>query len=178
MSNARNIANLPNGDDAPIYACRAWVNFRGTTQSGTLNTSGPVTGLYTVTVTGATTFTIEYSSTTYTVNTSGNHEVGDGEGVDLTISGTSVTIETQIRESANVSSIYQNATGNYTVNFATAMPDTNYSPVFIAGKGGAGITSDLSAAADVLTTSFDVRTRVAGSSTLIDADIVACAIFR
>lgn len=30
MSNARNIANLPNGDDAPLYACRAWVNFAGT----------------------------------------------------------------------------------------------------------------------------------------------------
>lgn len=29
MSNARNIANLPNGDDAPVYACRAWVNFDG-----------------------------------------------------------------------------------------------------------------------------------------------------
>ena len=25
MSNARNIANLPNGDDAPVYACRAAV---------------------------------------------------------------------------------------------------------------------------------------------------------
>jgi hypothetical protein len=24
MSNARNIANLPNGDDAPVFACRAW----------------------------------------------------------------------------------------------------------------------------------------------------------
>ena len=24
MSNARNIANLPNGDDAPVYACRAF----------------------------------------------------------------------------------------------------------------------------------------------------------
>ena len=30
MSLARNIGNLPNGDDAPIYACRAWVNFDGT----------------------------------------------------------------------------------------------------------------------------------------------------
>jgi hypothetical protein len=127
MSNARNIANLPNGDDAPIYACRAWVNFRGTSQSGTLNTSGPVTGLYTATVTGATTFTIEYSSTTYTVTTSGNLEVGDGEGVDLTISGTSVTIDTQIRESGNVSTVVDNGTGDYTINFETAMPDANYS---------------------------------------------------
>jgi len=128
MSNARNIASIA-GEDVlnasneivPVYACRAWVNFDGTT-----NTAGFCT----------------------------------------------------IRDSGNVSTVADNGTGNYTVNFATAMPDTNYSPVFIAGKGGAGITSDLSAAADVLTTSFDVRTRVAGSSTLIDADIVACAIFR
>ena len=134
MSNARNIANLPNGDDAPIYACRAWVNFRGTSQSGTLNTSGPVTGLYTATVTGATTFTIEYSSTTYTVTTSGNLEVGDGEGVDLTISGTSVTIDTQIRESGNVSTVVDNGTGDYTVNFETAMLDANYSATFGARR--------------------------------------------
>jgi len=127
MSLARNIGNLPNGDDAPVYACRAWVNFRGTSQSGTLNTSGPVTGLYTATVTGATTFTIEYSSTTYTVTTSGNHEVGDGEGVDLTISGTSVTVDTQIRESGNVSAVVDNGTGEYTVNFEIPMPDANYS---------------------------------------------------
>jgi len=26
MSNARSIANLPNGDDAPIYACRAFAS--------------------------------------------------------------------------------------------------------------------------------------------------------
>jgi hypothetical protein len=29
MSNARNIANIPNGDDAPVYGCRAWVVFNG-----------------------------------------------------------------------------------------------------------------------------------------------------
>ena len=34
MSNARNIANLPNGDDAPIYACRAWVLFNGNVKDG------------------------------------------------------------------------------------------------------------------------------------------------
>jgi len=31
-----------------------------------------------------------------------------------------------IRESGNVSSITDNGTGEYTLNFATAMPDTNY----------------------------------------------------
>jgi len=50
---------------APVYACRAWVNFDGT---GTVS----------------------------------------------------------IRESGNVSSITDNGTGDYTVNFATALPDANY----------------------------------------------------
>ena len=31
MSNARNIANLPNGDDAPLYGVRAYVVFDGNT---------------------------------------------------------------------------------------------------------------------------------------------------
>jgi hypothetical protein len=57
--------------DAPIYACRAWVNFNGT---GTV----------------------------------------------------------AINASGNVSSITDNGTGNYTVNFTTAMPDENYT---FAGSG-------------------------------------------
>lgn len=52
--------------DAPVYACRAWVNFNGT---GTVG----------------------------------------------------------IRASGNVSSITDNGTGDYTLNFATALPDANYS---------------------------------------------------
>ena len=53
---------------APLYACRAWVNFNGT---GTV----------------------------------------------------------AIRASGNVSSITDNGTGDYTVNFTTAMPDVNYAAV-------------------------------------------------
>jgi len=56
---------------APLFACRAWVNFNGT---GTV----------------------------------------------------------AIRASGNVSSITDNATGDYTINFTTAMPDAHYS---IAGLG-------------------------------------------
>ena len=37
-----------------------------------------------------------------------------------------------IREDGNVSSITDNGTANYTVNFATAMPDANYA---VAGSG-------------------------------------------
>jgi hypothetical protein len=68
------------GGSAPIYACRAWVNFNGT---GTV----------------------------------------------------------AIRESGNVSSITDNGTGNYTVNFTTAMPDVNYAVV---------VTSDLASDGSVI----------------------------
>jgi hypothetical protein len=38
-----------------------------------------------------------------------------------------------IRESANVSSVTDNATGDYTVNFTSAMPDANYCVLFSTG---------------------------------------------
>ena len=40
MSNARNIADLPNGDDAPVYACRAWVNFVGSSVTNPASATG------------------------------------------------------------------------------------------------------------------------------------------
>jgi hypothetical protein len=63
--------NLNTTGSAPMYACRAWVNFNGT---GTV----------------------------------------------------------AIRASGNVSSITDNGTGDYTVNFTTAMPDANYA---MSGSG-------------------------------------------
>jgi hypothetical protein len=58
---------------APVYACRAWVNFDGTTGPGTIRASG------------------------------------------------------------NVSSVTRNATGDYTVNMTTALPDANYAIGGLAG---------------------------------------------
>ena len=52
-----------------------------------------------------------------------------------------------IRASGNVSSITDNSTGNFTVNFSTALPDANYSAVLTLGettgdgKIGIGYTS-------------------------------------
>ena len=65
------------GGAAPIYACRAWVNFNGT---GTV----------------------------------------------------------AIRASGNVSSITDNGTGDYTMNFATAMPDADYAVQGLCGQGPGG----------------------------------------
>jgi hypothetical protein len=64
---------------APVYACRAWVNFNGTTSPGTIRASG------------------------------------------------------------NVSSVTRNATGSFTVNFTTAMPDANYSAVGSCTEGSSGL---------------------------------------
>jgi len=59
---------------APIYACRAWCNFDGTTGPGT------------------------------------------------------------IRGSGNVSSVTRNGTGDYTINFTTAMPDANYGVTALSSR--------------------------------------------
>ncbi len=42
-----------------------------------------------------------------------------------------------IRAAGNVSSITDNGTGDYTVNFTTAMPDTNYSAMVCRSRGDA-----------------------------------------
>jgi len=46
------------------------------------------------------------------------------------------TATVAIRASGNVSSITDNGTGDYTVNFATAMPDADYSGIVMSGSPG------------------------------------------
>lgn len=138
------------GSVATAYGCRAWVNFNGTantnlsgtySQSGTtvtvtatahgliagnsiysdITTGTAVDGIYTVaTVTDANTFT-------YTAGTS------------LTTSGNITLVRSTIRASGNVSSVSDNATGDYMVNFATSMPDVNYS--IVGSSGGQNNTT-------------------------------------
>lgn len=102
--------------NAPIYACRAWVNFNGT---GTV----------------------------------------------------------AIRASGNVSSITDNGTGNYTVNFTIAMPDADYA---VSGAGGSMSGSPAYIAYDTRTTT---RVRVgnagiANSYYPVDGVEQSVAIFR
>lgn len=81
---------------APIYGCRAWVNFNGT---GTV----------------------------------------------------------AIRASGNVSSITDNGTGDYTVNFTTAMPDANYSVAGMGCRSSGGLHASLMFTPDVTPTASAVR---------------------
>ena len=104
---------------APVYACRAWVNFDGT---GTVS----------------------------------------------------------IRESGNVSSITDSGTGRYTVNFATAMEDNNFSAV----TDGYHNTGDTAGSSNVqirrqafTTTSVGVRC-VTASDVFSDAELASVAVFR
>ena len=104
---------------APVYACRAWVNFNGT---GTV----------------------------------------------------------AIRASGNVSSITDNGAGNYTVNFAAAMPHANYSPKGNAAQTTTGAIMQYQATITDLTTSSLRVTTSAQSTTnhdLADNALVCVSVF-
>jgi len=178
------------GSKATAYGCRAWVNFDGTatsnlsgtySQTGTtvtvtatdhglitgnevyldFTTGTAVDGSYTVTVTGPNTFTVTQASRT----TSGN-----------------VTIaRNAIRASANISSITDRGTGNYTVNFANALPDANYA-VTALGTGSGGFTGLLSQGSSVVPTTTEVqlqnRTIGASSTSVVNCNYGYVAVFR
>jgi hypothetical protein len=120
---ARITSALNASGSAPIYACRAWVNFNGT---GTV----------------------------------------------------------AIRASGNVSSITDNGTGDYTVNFTTAMPDANYAVSGSArfDEGGVDGNGPSFSLRRVPQTTTSVRvmagTYNGGVITLVDCNAVNVAVFR
>ena len=77
-----------------------------------------------------------------------------------------------IRASGNVSSITDNGTGNYTVNFTEAMPDADYAPLCGADFGGAQNIG----ATTLTTTGVRIRTRNGAGD--FDYPRVDVAIFR
>ena len=106
---------------APLYMCRAWVNFNGT---GTV----------------------------------------------------------AIRASGNVSSITDNATGDYTVNFTTAMVDANYSLCGTAGINSAGnVIWGICPQADIAnfaTGSIRFKVKEGSGSGPPDSSLISVSIFR
>jgi hypothetical protein len=107
---------------APIYPCRAWVNFNGT---GTV----------------------------------------------------------AIRASGNVTSITDNGTGDYTVNFTTAMSDANYSAngtaKIVGGTGGQNVRIHNDAyATSVTTTALKIQVTNAANAAVADSEMVNIAIHR
>ena len=90
-----------------------------------------------------------------------------------------------IRASGNVSSITDNGTGDYTVNFTTAMPDANYTPVFgvqadqISSTNYGNVIGDIARFSNALqTTSARLGWGVGGSSYRYNPTTATVAIFR
>jgi hypothetical protein len=81
-----------------------------------------------------------------------------------------------IRASFNVSSITDNGTGNYTINFTTAMPDANYG--LSSGQSGGDTTRNNVILQTLTTASVRVTTNRMDDSSLQDTSIVCVSIFR
>ena len=81
-----------------------------------------------------------------------------------------------IRAQFNVSSITDNATGNYTVNFTTALTDENYAAVGTLGQTGSVVILRVIAGSQT-TSSCDFLSNNT-STTATDATYVNIAFFR
>jgi hypothetical protein len=80
-----------------------------------------------------------------------------------------------IRASLNVSSITDNGTGQYTVNFTTAMPDVNYSVGVNTDYDGVSFAVN---AKTFATTSFLIQCILPNLSNYTDKSIVNAQVFR
>jgi PKD repeat protein len=76
--------------------------------------------------------------------------------------------------SFNVSSVTYTSTGQYTVNFTKAMPDTNYSAV-ISAYATSTFTNNVTQPQSFTTTSFGI---VHYENTYTNSSLVTAAIFR
>jgi hypothetical protein len=83
------------------------------------------------------------------------------------------------RGDGNITSITDNGTGNYDVNFATAMPDANYATTATAGAGGGTTNVFVTAPYATANTTSSIRIGIhnAGGS-LVDVGYVFVAVFR
>ena len=81
-----------------------------------------------------------------------------------------------IRASGGVSSITDNGTGDYTVNFATAMPDANY--CFQANGYTSKTFNENNSSIVRTTTAIRMATRESSSNAFTDPAQVSVAIFR
>lgn len=86
-----------------------------------------------------------------------------------------------IRASFNVSSITDNGTGDYTVNFTNALPDANYSATFGCVQGvvaSYGTQANVRSAADLLTTSLRMTSWQEGSGAALADNAVLSVVIH
>jgi hypothetical protein len=84
-----------------------------------------------------------------------------------------------IRASGNVTSITDNGTGIYTVNFTTAMPDVNYSVTLGARPASSGTNGrSLIAGTTYSTSAVQIQFINAADTAYLDPDVYCVAVFR
>jgi hypothetical protein len=89
-----------------------------------------------------------------------------------------------IRASGNVSSITDNGTGDFTVNFTNAMPDANYATTVTCASDADGflllpaVNSRSGASSNPTTTAQRIFTRVSGQNTDRDSTYINVAVHR
>jgi hypothetical protein len=184
------------GSVATAYGCRAWVNWNGTANtnlSGTYSQSG-TTVTVTATAHGLIAGNVVYSDITTGTAVDGTYTVATvptadtftyTAGTSLTTSGNITLRRNTIRASGNVSSVADNGTGDYTVNFATAISDTNYCAVT-----GSNISTSIDPAAGAVlpilpatwttrtTTALRITNQYSSSAAAFDIATMQVAIFR
>ena len=89
-----------------------------------------------------------------------------------------------IRASFNVSSITDNGTGDYTVNFTNAMSDANYGVVGIGASssgnswGFVSLATAVQSGTDPTTSAFRIKTTNSNGGSLSDPPYVCVSVFR
>jgi hypothetical protein len=87
-----------------------------------------------------------------------------------------------IRAAGNVTSITDNGTGDYTVNFTTALPDANYAPVFGNDNGSSAANASpklgLADGFTPQTTSIRITNDRDSATGFLDTAFAFVAIFR
>jgi hypothetical protein len=93
------------------------------------------------------------------------------------------TATRSIRASFNVSSVTYNTTGDYTINFTTAMPDVNYSFVHQMDWGNTafGASGRATCIVSLATTTAQIRTGFLNGTAVFTAEdeaVICAAVFR
>jgi hypothetical protein len=141
-----------------------------------LNGTGTISGLTAGGLPSSSVTTANIADNAVTYAKIGTTEQGQLCKAWVNFNGTSTVA---IRASYNVSSITDNGTGDYTVNFTNALADANYAVCGASGNVGASgnIPPTFSTNSAFSTGSVRFRTSNYGSG-FADQDIICVAIFR
>ena len=136
----------------PSFACRAWVNFDGTVGADVTGTYSQ--SAFTITVTISNHNYIQGHSVRLTFqNGTASAEIFTVASIvnsnaftvtsatSRTTSGDCTATRRLIRGGGNIHSVTYNGTGDYSVNFTTAMPDTNYAESIGIGSPSPNVTA-------------------------------------